>query len=1040
MTTLSVQYAPPNLTEMSNVSLNSLKDRDIRRRYADSLSPQSFAFDHVYGPEITTQEIHNEICRPIVQSVLDGYNGAIFMYGQTTSGKTYTMLGTPDLPGVLPCSVRDIFTAITTDTQFEYNVWASYLEIYNEQINDLLSPGSTNLKIKEDPKQGVRIQGLKQQQVWTFDQVIILMNYGEEHRCYRETSIHEHSSRSHTIFKLFLESTRRVRPQGDGRLRFSSLNLVDLAGSERLNEFEVRQPEQLGETGHINKSLFILANVVNKLAEGKRQYIPYRDSKLTRILSDALGGNSLAAIICTVSPAGMNFHQTLSTLRFAMRAKTVHNEPEVNEILDDAAKLNALKLEVLRLKEELQQGHKSSEQLASINSDLKRNLQLSKQELLAVQQELQQTKVSRDRLQETVQHLKQRVEVEGDTFSGHRTELTDKYQTLLDRLQEERSLRTQLEKELESYRRGVKGSYSVDQQAYRGASKLASQPDLSPSVSSSIEVKTKASQDQLRTSKDRQTTAAEYGGQVVAANYRRGYESSPPMEPPSEQRKEVRVSGTRSMPQHIDRKQVFSGIDLDFSRIIEEYLKTGSSSPDFAEVIVSRLKDHHEELLSRVDFRFDEARAQLEAVYRQKVSSPEQEATTITALTSQHNEKLKLLRNQYEDILQDLEDSYMSALKDFEDHISTQSKAYSLPSGSGFLWGSGKDGRCGSGNEENQKRPHKIFAESGVKLMALVCGYHHSAAISDRGVLFTWGRGIFGQLGHDNNESYTVPTPVASLSEHKILQVACGWQHTIALTTTGRVFSWGYGDDGQLGHGDANDYLSPREISSINHITVTFIACGHSHSGAISEGRLYMWGCNPDARLFTETATTQLTPTPVSLPGRVMNASLGVSHSAAVLEDGHLYTAGMGTDGQLGKAVDGFVPRCEVEDFGHKRRAVSVSCGDSFTLVLDEFQQVYSFGKGSHGRLGLGSDEDRSKPTMLKSLSSERVVQVSAGCRHSGAVTESGKLYMWGFNFYEQLGLQGGDRDIDRPTAIRGLSGVQSVSCGYFHTGTVISN
>jgi hypothetical protein len=545
LTTLSMQYVPPNLAEMSNVSLNSLKDRDIRRRYADSLSPQSFVFDHVYGPEITTQEIHNEICRPIVQSVLDGYNGAVFMYGQTTSGKTYTMLGTPDLPGVLPCSVRDVFTAITTDTQNEYNVWASYLEIYNEQINDLLAPGSTNLKIKEDPKHGVRIQGLKQQQVWTFDQVIILMNFGEEHRCYRETSIHEHSSRSHTIFKLFLESTRRVRPQGEGRLRFSTLNLVDLAGSERLNEFEVRQPELLGETGHINKSLFILANVVNKLAEGKRQHIPYRDSKLTRILSEALGGNSLASIICTVSPAGMNFHQTLSTLRFAMRAKTVHNEPELNEILDDAAKLNQLKTEVAKLKEELVQGHKSTDNLTSLNKDLKRNLQMSRQDLLAVQQELQQVKVSRDKLQETVQQLRQRQDHEEDTFSGHRTGLTDKYQTLLDRLQEERSLRAKAEKELEMYRKGLKASYSPEQQAYRSVSQLAAQ-----SVSSSTDRRGRGGEvEQRRTNRDK--LGAEYDSDLASmqSSYQESlgsrYETSKPeQQSPTISRKDIPRGGT----------------------------------------------------------------------------------------------------------------------------------------------------------------------------------------------------------------------------------------------------------------------------------------------------------------------------------------------------------------------------------------------------------------------------------------------------------------------------------------------------------------
>jgi centromeric protein E len=172
--------------------------------------------------------------------------------------------------------------------------------------------------------------------------VIILMNYGEEHRSYRETNIHEHSSRSHTLFQVYIESKRK--DQSDGKVRYSVLNLVDLAGSERLNEFEVRQHNQMEETGHINKSLFVLSNVVNKLAEGKRNaHIPYRDSKLTRILSNALGGNSLSTVICTVSPAAMNYNLTLSTLRFAVRAKSLKNRPQINELMSEDAAINQFK-------------------------------------------------------------------------------------------------------------------------------------------------------------------------------------------------------------------------------------------------------------------------------------------------------------------------------------------------------------------------------------------------------------------------------------------------------------------------------------------------------------------------------------------------------------------------------------------------------------------------------------------------------------------------------------------------------------------------
>jgi centromeric protein E len=174
------------------------------------------------------------------------------------------------------------------------------------------------------------------------------MNYGEEHRSYRETNIHEHSSRSHTIFQVYVESKHLMN---EGRIRFSVLNLIDLAGSERMNEFDVRSHGEMSETGHINKSLFALSNVIKKLGEGS--HVPYRNSKLTRIVANSLGGNAVSAILCTVSPALQNYHETITTLRFANNAKLVKNRPKVNEMLTDDESYNSLKCEVIRLKEEL---------------------------------------------------------------------------------------------------------------------------------------------------------------------------------------------------------------------------------------------------------------------------------------------------------------------------------------------------------------------------------------------------------------------------------------------------------------------------------------------------------------------------------------------------------------------------------------------------------------------------------------------------------------------------------------------------------------
>ena len=335
-------FAIENAYDPYNDTLRSRKPVDPSQNF-------SFHFDNVFDESSSTPEIYHVIARPITKAVLKGYNGSVFMYGQTTSGKTYTMLGTPKSPGILPCTLRDVFNEIHKDTQKQYRIWISYLEIYNEIINDLLVPGSTNLKMKDDPEFGVKVVGLKSQQVWTFDQALILMNFGEEHRVYKETSIHEHSSRSHTIFRINIESVSNDKTSK----KHSMLNLIDLAGSERLTEFEHKR-DTLGETGHINKSLFILSNVINKLAEGKHSHIPYRDSKLTRILSMALGGNSLTAIICTISPASVNHYQTLSTLRFATRAKTVQTKPIVNEYDEHNQTVEVYKRQMNKLKKQLQ--------------------------------------------------------------------------------------------------------------------------------------------------------------------------------------------------------------------------------------------------------------------------------------------------------------------------------------------------------------------------------------------------------------------------------------------------------------------------------------------------------------------------------------------------------------------------------------------------------------------------------------------------------------------------------------------------------------
>ena len=310
------------------------KDMYLNQLLLDNIFvPQSFKFDKIFTKEITSEKIYLDICQDVIKSFIKGINGTIFVYGQTTSGKTYTMLGNVDYPGILPCSLKNLFDLLEKEKKeknLSFNLYCSYIEIYNEIIHDLIGD-STGCKIVEDNKYGLIVPEAQKICINSFEEGIQLKDIGEEKRQYKDTIINDYSSRSHTIFQLYLETSIHDNKNNTLRNKYSLLNLVDLAGSERINKDERYINNNNNETGYINKSLFALSNVINKLSENKNNYIPYRDSKLTRLLSVALGGGSLVTIICNISPSANNFFQTVSTLRFANRAKNIKIKPSVNE-------------------------------------------------------------------------------------------------------------------------------------------------------------------------------------------------------------------------------------------------------------------------------------------------------------------------------------------------------------------------------------------------------------------------------------------------------------------------------------------------------------------------------------------------------------------------------------------------------------------------------------------------------------------------------------------------------------------------------------
>ncbi|XWS59013.1 hypothetical protein CRYUN_Cryun08bG0084400 [Craigia yunnanensis] len=379
-----------------------------------------FEFDRIFGEDCKTGEVYEARTKEIVAAAVRGFNGTVFAYGQTNSGKTHTMRGSAAEHGVIPLAVHDLFDIIQQDVDREFLLRMSYMEIYNEEINDLLAPEHRKLQIHESIERGIYVAGLREEIVASPQQVLDLMEFGESHRHIGETNMNLHSSRSHTIFRMIIESRDRTEDgdgDGDGdtvsfcdAVRVSVLNLVDLAGSERAAKTGA-EGVRLKEGSHINKSLMTLGTVIKKLSEGAESqggHVPYRDSKLTRILQPSLGGNANTAIICNITLAQIHADETKSSLQFASRALRVTNCARVNEILTDAALLKRQKKEIEELRAKLQGSR--SEHLEEEILNLRNTLLQSELERERIALELEEEKkaqVDRERvLQEQAKKIK----------------------------------------------------------------------------------------------------------------------------------------------------------------------------------------------------------------------------------------------------------------------------------------------------------------------------------------------------------------------------------------------------------------------------------------------------------------------------------------------------------------------------------------------------------------------------------------------------------------------------------------------------------
>ncbi|CAD6592369.1 MAG: Kinesin heavy chain [Alectoria sarmentosa] len=336
------RFRPPNKAELASGG-----DQIVDFETEDTCSINSneaagaFTFDRVFDTNSRQIDVFDFSIRSTVDDILNGYNGTVFAYGQTGAGKSYTMMGADiddeEQRGIIPRIVEQMFASILRSPgNIEYTVRVSYMEIYMEKIRDLLAPQNDNLPIHEEKNRGVYVKGLLEIYVSSVQEVYEVMRRGGTARATAATNMNQESSRSHSIFVITI-TQKNVET---GSAKSGQLFLVDLAGSEKVGKTGA-SGQTLEEAKKINKSLSALGMVINSLTDGKSTHIPYRDSKLTRILQESLGGNSRTTLIINCSPSSYNDQETLGTLRFGVRAKAIKNKAKIN------AELSPLELKQL---------------------------------------------------------------------------------------------------------------------------------------------------------------------------------------------------------------------------------------------------------------------------------------------------------------------------------------------------------------------------------------------------------------------------------------------------------------------------------------------------------------------------------------------------------------------------------------------------------------------------------------------------------------------------------------------------------------------
>ena len=445
--------------QLQKPSTASLTGSQLNNSMNQTENVKIYTFDSVYDANSTQEEIYADIFHPLVDSVLEGFNGTIFAYGQTGTGKTYTMEGNEENPGVIPRSFTQIFSHIGRSSHKQFLVRGSYLgndlflinyllitysrwpEIYQENIRDLLSSDvNRRLALRERPDIGVYVEDLSSFVCKNVNEIERVLTKGRQNRAVGATNMNEHSSRSHAIFMITIEHSEKDTA-GIEHIRVGKLNLVDLAGSERLVKAQtVGKRQKEGIT--INLSLSALSNVISALVDGRaRRHIPYRDSKLTRLLQDSLGGNARTVMVANIGPSSYNYEETLTTLRYASRAKNIKNKPRVNEDPKDTL-LKDFQAEIDKLRSQLEERRRMRLTGSSITTTSSPDSYQSAEQIDVEASE---------RLQARIKAMESKMLVGGKNIVDHTNEQQQELEQRMDQLREQRQRERSMLRQLEEH-------------------------------------------------------------------------------------------------------------------------------------------------------------------------------------------------------------------------------------------------------------------------------------------------------------------------------------------------------------------------------------------------------------------------------------------------------------------------------------------------------------------------------------------------------------------------------------------------------------